>query len=374
MSSPQHLKFLDGMRAAAALVVVFHHAWLQSWPYTIYPDLRPSGMEATLTGWLAYGKLAVTAFIVVSGFCLMLPVVRYSAPVEPVRFFRRRCQRILPPYFAALAMALILDMFLRPHTGTAYDDSFPITLAGILSHCLLIQNFSGNPYQISGPLWSIAVEFQIYLFFPLFIALYRRWGIVAMLSATSILGYTASMALGKAGFDNTFAHFMVIFGLGMAAAHFAFRTREGSGNRVATICGLTLPLAGVAGILYHHRFGSDKVVTDTLMGLAVACTLLLATVSPTGILCRTLSFRPLVWIGSFSYSLYLVHFPLQQVLWQTVIVPLGLPRSVAFIIVATCGTCLILAASRGFFLLVEKPCMAESRDGRQRAVLAETAS
>lgn len=369
----QHLRFLDGMRAVAALIVVFHHAWLQSWPYTIYPELKPVGAVALLTGWLAFGKLAVTAFIVVSGYCLMLPVLRTDGPIEPVRFFRRRCQRILPPYYAALALALLLDLFLRPHSMTAYDDSFPVTVGGILSHLFLVQNFSGNPYQIAGPLWSIAVEFQIYLFFPLFIRFYRRFGMLATLGLTSAFGYAASFALGRAGLENTFAHYIAMFGFGMASAHLAFKLRNRDARSAALLGAAALPALALLGVKFHHRYGSDKLVTDAIMGLAVACILLLATIRPSGMLSRLLSLRPLVWIGSFSYSIYLIHFPLQQLFWQSLVSPLGLSRPASFAIVATVGTVVIVALAHGFFLLVEKPCLKTSGDGRRRAALAETA-
>jgi peptidoglycan/LPS O-acetylase OafA/YrhL len=88
----QHIRYLGGLRGSAALFVVLHHAWLQTWPKVIDPKAVPHGYVAVFTGWLAFGHLAVTVFIAISEFCLMLPVLRGSG--EPrdgaVDLFARR--------------------------------------------------------------------------------------------------------------------------------------------------------------------------------------------------------------------------------------------------------------------------------------------
>ena len=69
-----HLLFLDGLRALAALFVVLHHSWLEIWPLMYHRS--PVGLMAKASGWLLYGHYAVALFIVLSGFSLMLSVVR----------------------------------------------------------------------------------------------------------------------------------------------------------------------------------------------------------------------------------------------------------------------------------------------------------
>jgi len=69
-----HLRFLDGFRGFVALYVVLYHAKLQNWPeFSGAPG--PTGWTRALTSWLSFGELAVTCFIAISGFCLMLPVL-----------------------------------------------------------------------------------------------------------------------------------------------------------------------------------------------------------------------------------------------------------------------------------------------------------
>jgi peptidoglycan/LPS O-acetylase OafA/YrhL len=351
-----HLNFVDGLRALAALLVVTHHAWLQSWPYNLYPQMRPAGRIAILTSWLAFGKIAVTAFIVISGYCLMLPIVRSVKDLSASDFYSRRCRRILPPYYAALALALMLDyFFLKQRSGTEYDAGFPITLSGLISHLLLTQNFSANPFEIDGPLWSIAVEFQIYAFFPAFILIYRRWGILPTLALTSLSGYLASYLFSLLGFENTYTHYIVMFGFGMGAAHFAFRWLPSKQNTAVLMCYLSFPALAFAGVALHHWCGSNKLVIDSVVGLLVANTLLVATIKPNGLAVRLLSARILVFVGSFSYSLYLIHSPLQQLLWQLIAEPRGWSRLVTFVVMATAGTASIVVMAFGFFCLFERP-------------------
>ena len=71
-----HLRYVDGFRGFAALYVVLNHAFLQTWPGNLYgAAFVPQGAVAFMTHWLDFGTSAVTFFIEISGFCLMLPVL-----------------------------------------------------------------------------------------------------------------------------------------------------------------------------------------------------------------------------------------------------------------------------------------------------------
>src|SRR2546421_13093474 len=99
-ASPRpHLDYLNGLRALAALYVVLHHAYLTVWPVLL--GKAPTGIDAALVGWLAYGHYSVSVFIVISGFCLMLPVLRNQDVIAggSITFYRKRARRILPPYY-----------------------------------------------------------------------------------------------------------------------------------------------------------------------------------------------------------------------------------------------------------------------------------
>src|SRR5262249_7690351 len=120
VAPPRHrverIHWLDGIRGAAAMFVVLHHMWLTSWP-SFPRDAGPWWL-----GWLLYGHMAVAIFIVVSGFSLALVPIgnggRLSGGVR--RFLRRRAWRILPAYWAALVLSvLVTAILLRPDYGPA---------------------------------------------------------------------------------------------------------------------------------------------------------------------------------------------------------------------------------------------------------------
>jgi peptidoglycan/LPS O-acetylase OafA/YrhL len=371
MPKKEHLPFLDGLRALAAFLVVYHHTWLQSWPYNIYPEVKPTGLLELLTGWLAFGKVAVTAFIVISGFCLMMPVILSSRSFNAREFFLRRARRILPPYYAALVLTVLLDLFvLRQHSGTVYDGSFPLTWVGVLSHFVLLQNFTSNPFEVSGALWSIAVECQIYLFFPMLVKLYRAYGVVALVAFTSVMAFSISVFLGRLGFPDTYSHYLSMFGFGMAAAHVAFTTTRQGRVTAIRICYAAMPVLLILCVALHHQLGSNKYVTDTLVGALTACILALATLKRDGLLSRALSVRPLVRTGVFSYSLYLVHFPLLLLIWQFTVGAMHTAKLFNFLCMSTLGTALVVLVSYGFFRAFERPLLRESPEGKEREQLA----
>ena len=88
--------------------MILHHAWLLTADRS--PIAAETDLLGLLTNWLLYGHLAVDVFIVLSGFCLMLPVARSGgALADGARgFFVRRARRILPPYFAAFTISVAL--------------------------------------------------------------------------------------------------------------------------------------------------------------------------------------------------------------------------------------------------------------------------
>ena len=348
-----HLAYVDGMRALAALYVVLNHSWLQAWPLHPYGD-HPQGWLLKLTAWLDHGVFAVVVFIVISGFCLMLPVMKRDGTLGAGgarNFFQRRARRILPPYYAALALSIFLGAgLLAAQTHTLYDESRPITAWGVVAHILLIQNLHvGTLYQISSPFWSIAVECQIYLLFPLLLLLRRRMGNVAVLGTTYIAGLTVGSLVDRTPFAGLSPMYPFYFALGMFAAE--------------VICGKRTKLyvwIGASAAVVFLAFSLNPVLLNMLWAhLLVAicgmCALIVCAQWPGNPLARLCAWRPVAWVGSFSYSLYLVHFPVQQLIWQDMVRPLGLSKEATFAIMVTIGTALIVLFSYLFYLVFERP-------------------
>jgi peptidoglycan/LPS O-acetylase OafA/YrhL len=204
---------LDGLPGVAALYVVLHHAWLQAWPI----DRPPTGATAFWTGWLLWGHFAVTLFIVISGYCLALPLVRHPERAFSARdFLRRRARRILPPYYFGLAFTLLLIVTcVGEKTGTNWDTVLPLTITKLLSGVLLVPDIYAT---VNHAYWSIGVECKIYLLFPLLVWAWRRVGVARATAIFTLAAYVlASLAHGTARASMS-PHYLAMFCWGAAAA------------------------------------------------------------------------------------------------------------------------------------------------------------
>lgn len=169
-----HLAYLDGLRGLAALYVVVFHILAYHFDH-LSPVMRHYVKP------LHFGSYAVGVFIVLSGFCLMLPVARDPRGElrgGARRFFLRRARRILPPYYFTVAVSLgLIAVAIGHKTGTPWDTSVPVTKQGLLTHLVMLQDaFRLTWAQINSPLWSVSVEWRIYFCFPLLVWGWRRFG------------------------------------------------------------------------------------------------------------------------------------------------------------------------------------------------------
>jgi peptidoglycan/LPS O-acetylase OafA/YrhL len=358
----RRLDHLDGLRGIAALFVVLHHAWLTIWPFEY--DRAPSG-PARVTDLFAYGHFAVGVFIVLSGFCLMRPVVvTGSLPGGAIAFFARRVRRIVPPYYAALVLSLLLIAVAIGHdTGTHWDISVPVTPLGLIGNVLLVQDVAGGP-QVNHVFWSIAVECQIYLLFPLLVLVWRRRGIGSTVAVAAAVSAVLSLLVarhplaGPLRLVGLTPQYLFLFALGAAAAQVSFGRRERLRERlpwtvVFAVVAAALVLATL--LLGRDRTLADFVYLDPLVGLATAALLVATTRARPSWLRSALATPRLAFLGTFAYSLYLVHAPILQLVWQTLIGPVAVAPWVAFVALLLAGVPAALAGAYGFFLVCERP-------------------
>jgi peptidoglycan/LPS O-acetylase OafA/YrhL len=354
------LAYVDGLRALAALEVVASHI-----AATVSPTEpnRPTALASALVTPLSYGHTAVSVFIVLSGFCLALPIVRagWRIPGGALGFYKRRARRILPPYYLGLALSLLLIwLFIGQKTGTHWDVALPVTWRSVLDHLTLTQDVLGDA-TINHAYWSIAVECHIYILFPALILLWRRYHpafaaavVVAfsllltfalMLTGTSILGYLASSVAPQ---------YLGLFAMGMLAAWLVEHDTRLPGWRLWVI-GLVGVACWVAVIaLLTHQTIATFLLSDYAAGIGTIAILVLAS---RGTRYNPLAWRPLVWVGGFSYSLYLIHAPLVQVIWQYFIHPMGLSGIAAYLALLLGGLPPILLAAWGFWYACERTFM-----------------
>ncbi|MFD8810851.1 acyltransferase family protein [Streptomyces sp. NPDC059627] len=300
----RQVRGLDGLRGLAALYVVLFHCWL----YT-FPGYPRSSAPAWLGG-LMFGRLAVVFFLVLSGFSLAISPARHGWRTSGIgEFLRRRAWRILPPYWAALVLSLVVSWFVVPasHFG-------PPTGATVLVYGLVAQDMVTAPTP-NGAFWSIGVEAELYLLFPLLLFVRRRWGAAILAACVTLpvvaLGLTAPGANPVEG-DNWLApHLAPVFAAGVIGAGVVAasdRVRRLPWGWFAVLAALpVLSLGVVRGPVWtvNHYFWID-------LAIAPAMTMLLAAVA-TGkpaVLVRLLTARPVHGLGGFSYSLYLIHLPI----------------------------------------------------------------
>lgn len=369
----QRYAFVDGLRALAALFVVVHHAWLEVWPvdYNRYP----TDLLAVLTNWMGFGHFAVSVFIVVSGFSLMLPVVRNGWALRDgtIGFLMRRARRILPPYYCAIAFSLLLiALLVGQKTGTHWDISVPVTQQSLGAHLALQQDLFGQ-CKINHALWSIAVEWRIYFVFPLMVFLWRRVGGVATITGTLVVSYVLAYLAGGTQWEPMVPHYLALFALGVSAAVIAV-----SSDARTSLARDRLPWTWITAALFAlicfacWRWGqpigwperSMLWLLDTFVGMATAALLIgAARPHPRSILRRALSWQPLAFTGMFSYSIYLIHAPLLQVVWQYIAHPLrflGFGDGGELLIVLGVGIPMIVGIAYLFFRVCEQPFMSNT--------------
>jgi len=295
----------DGIRGLAALFVVLHHTFMRSFPG------YPVNTGPFWVGWLIYGHFAVVVFIVVSGFSLSVSPARSGWELGGVaQFAHRRAWRILPPYWAALVFSLLVAWLIVPQPGQAMPDGRSVVVNG-----LLLQD-AVDAWSPNRAFWSIAVEAHLYLVFPLLILMVRRVSAIAMLAAVTFVvvsvGLLAPYTSFVDGLMRLTPQFAALFAVGILAAGIVaasqrLRSWPWHWLALATAAPVVAVMAwqGSARAIGQHLFW-----IDLAFGPAIGCLLAAVATGHPVALVRLLDTRPLRRLGSFSYSLYLVHAPI----------------------------------------------------------------
>lgn len=366
-AATNHLSYIDGLRALAASYVVLHHAKYQ---LTLTDPLL-------VRAWypFAFGHYAVSVFIVISGFCLMLPVIRADGQLRggAIGFYMRRVRRILPPYYLAIAASLTLIFFLiGKKTGTHWDVSIPVTARDVVAHLLFVQDLWADTFpKINHAFWSISVEWRIYFLFPLFVALRRRIGGAAAAACALIGSCALFLWLEHSAYRDYLAscpHYVGLFAIGLYAAEIAYgkgRKEEWLRSRLPWIAlapGSTALLLAAMLKLATQETHDTKLLADLVVGVWSLCILVAGGMKDFGWLHGLLAWRPLVFLGGFAYSIYLIHAPILQLFTQYVSQPMRLSGVAESLAHAFIASPLAIAASYGFYLLCERPFVSKPRN------------
>ncbi|OLR91183.1 hypothetical protein BJP25_29975 [Actinokineospora bangkokensis] len=303
---------------------------------------------------MVYGHLAVSVFIVVSGFSLAIAPARRDYRLGGVgRFLRRRAWRILPPYWAALALsALVFGVVTPAFTGHL------VSLKGIVVHALLLQDVVDAP-RPNGAFWSIAIEWQIYFLFPLVLLARRRlpgWAVGALGLGLVVAAQVASAQVEALdGIRNLTPQFFALFVFGVVAAEVVR-----SGLRVPVLVGglSAACFAGFAALAFVRGpvwVDAHYFEIDLLVGLGVALALALMTAGGWSPLSAVFASKPFRVVGHFSYSVYLIHLPVLWLVYHFFVTRVVDDTTRRFAVLLVVGVPLVLAVSYAFHRAFERP-------------------
>jgi peptidoglycan/LPS O-acetylase OafA/YrhL len=348
-TGPARLDGLDGIRGLAALFVVFHHCYLLAFPG--YPE----STGPFWAGWFIYGQFAVVVFIVLSGFSLAISPARHGWELNGVkRFAHRRAWRILPPYWAALAFSLLIAWFVVPQPGEATPG-----IKSILVNGLLLQDVVGAPTP-NGAFWSIAIEAQLYIVFPLLLLVIRRTNALTMavlstgiVAAVGLLAPHQALVAKLMRFTPQLA---ALFAMGvMAAGILAASRRYRAWPWQWTALVLAVPPVALIAVMGSVWTIHNFLWIDMALGPAIGCLLAAVATGRPRPFVALLDTPPLKRLGTFSYSLYLVHAPIVAAVYQLIVVHWFSHGVPAFATTVAIAVPLSVAFAWGFASLFEIP-------------------
>ena len=291
---------IDGLRALAVIPVIFFHAGLS---------------------FFNGGFVGVDIFYVISGYLISGIILKETevGNFSLINFYQRRARRLLPSLFFVLGMTIPL----------AFIFLVPIDLKDYLTSLAAVSTFSSNIYFLLGmegyfsesaelkPLlhtWSLAVEEQYYLLFPLFILLTWRFGlkiIISLLMGVFLISLSLSY-WGASAFPTASFYLLPTRGWELLMGVFAAlylksnpRPFSKSVQNFMGLVGLILIVFAIVNYNYSTPYPGLYALIPT-----IGTVLIILYVRTEGIVKKILSGKILVSIGLISYSAYLWHVPL----------------------------------------------------------------
>jgi peptidoglycan/LPS O-acetylase OafA/YrhL len=315
--SPERFAALDGIRAFAVMAVLLYHFGIS---------------------WLGGGLLGVDVFFVLSGFLITSLLCREFAGTQTIRlghFWANRARRLLPALFVLiLGIAAYVRLFAGSvDVSSIRSDAIATLLYGANWHFVL--SAQGYFAQAAAPspllhTWSLAVEEQYYLIWPLIaLVVAKRWGTRAI-ALTAGVGAAGSALLMACLFAAGVSIDRLYYGTDTRAQALLVGSFLGAvgaqhGNQFEIIPAIwrdkghrwwtTLGLVGAASLIWmwHTLDGQSAFLYRggfLLVALAAGAVIVSCVTCPNSLLPRLLSVRALVFTGRISYGLYLYHWPL----------------------------------------------------------------
>ncbi len=221
-----YLAAADLLRVLCIVGVAWFHIWQQSW---LDPGFSAAGTYVDLQRVVRRGYMMVDVILALSGFLLYLPRARGALRGDPapdtLDFYGRRLRRILPSYLFAVGVAALLTVPFGRVAGS------PPLWADLLTHLTFTHTFFRRAYlwtSLNGALWTLAVEMQFYLLFPLFATWFDRRPFLTfggMTAAALLFRILALQADDLSMLVNQLPSMLDLYAFGMLAAYGVARAR-----------------------------------------------------------------------------------------------------------------------------------------------------
>ena len=316
--SSTHIPAIDGLRALAVFAVVLYHLGIS---------------------WIPGGFLGVDLFFVISGYVitrLILDSIESANGLDLKKFYAARIRRLFPGLIALLIVTSVMIALFAPDAIRRFIKDVPYVLSGTNNwHLVALEQ---DYFQAIGrpPLlqhtWSLAVEFQFYLIWPIILLfVWRKFGkhvvrraalIIATFSGTALFLFSLQADNATAGrishiYFGTDTHSLGLFlGSALAVSWIPRNlTRNISQRAQDFIDGIGV--FGFIGLLCIFLFIDQENATLYQLAFPLAalfgCATMVSIVHPASRFSPLLSNRVFLWIGQRSYGIYLWHWVVFQV-------------------------------------------------------------
>jgi peptidoglycan/LPS O-acetylase OafA/YrhL/lysophospholipase L1-like esterase len=351
----RHAVGLDGVRALAVAAVFAYH-------------LGTTSGVPILSG----GFLGVDVFFVLSGYLitsLLIVEARRTGRISIKNFYLRRARRLLPALYALLLVVGAISVIWIPEQAARLRGDLVAALTYVTNWWLVHVNGSyfaggGDRPQLLTHLWSLAVEEQFYLIWPVILIICFRLRVRRRVLVPVVLGAVAASTIAAWLLYDPFSDpSRVYYGtdtralaplLGAAVAIVFQPWRHRADLSIPRRLGLDVfGLAGLAalGLIAWRVHDTDAILYGAgfLVIAALGGVVVLVAGHPASLLGKLLGLPPLRWLGDRSYAIYLWHWPVCVLTRPTVDVALtGWADAVLRIL-------LTLALAEASYWLVEKP-------------------
>ena len=321
MSTPRGIRYIpaiDGLRAVAVIAVMLYHLGFT---------------------WIPGGFLGVDLFFVISGYVitrLLLDSIQRSGGLDLRAFYKARIRRLFPPLVFMIFVTIIYISIWAPETMRRFISDSPFALLGGMNWWLVFRQTDYFDTISRPPLlqhtWSLGVEAQFYLIWPLILLLVlRQFGKAKIPGAALIIAAFSGIALLLVSYEvdaaNTSQVSHVYFGtdthsiglfLGAAlAVSWVPQNLQEQVNRRAQDFIDGIGVIGFVGLLGVFLLVNESDPTLYKLAFPLAgifgCAILTSIVHPASRFAPILSSRVAVWIGERSYAIYFWHWVVFQV-------------------------------------------------------------